>query len=85
MKEEDVDFTSFAVALGRIEEKVSHLGSLDDRLRKLETTVERMDAKQAPKAPWWAAVGGVASALTVATLGIAIIVFIAESGGMNNG
>lgn len=75
-----VDMTGMAVALGRIEEKVSRLDGFDDRLRKLETSVERMDAKQSPKTPWYVVLGGVASALTVTTLVVALIVYIASNG-----
>ncbi|NYD65980.1 hypothetical protein [Agromyces atrinae] len=42
--------------------------------------MERMDAKQSPKTPWYVVLGGVASALTVTTLVVALIVYIASNG-----
>lgn len=59
-----MDLTGMAVALGRIEEKVSHLSGLDDRLRALEQTVTELKTQQKPKAPWWVIVGGMAATVT---------------------
>jgi hypothetical protein len=55
---ESADLVSIAVALGRIESEVKRISGLDDRVRKLEQTVERIEAKQTPKTPWYAMVGG---------------------------
>jgi hypothetical protein len=63
-----IDITGIAVTLGRIEEKVSHLQGMDDRLWKLEADVTEMKAQQKPRAPWWAVVGIVGGASTLVGL-----------------
>lgn len=59
-----MDLTGMAVALGRIEEKVSHLSGLDERLRALEQTVTELRSQQKPRAPWWVIIGGLAATVT---------------------
>lgn len=54
-----IDITGIAVTLGRIEEKVSHLQGMDDRLRKVESDLTELKAQQKPKAPWWVVIGAV--------------------------
>lgn len=54
-----IDITGIAVTLGRIEEKVSHLQGMDDRLRKVESDLTELKAHQKPRAPWWAIVGAI--------------------------
>lgn len=58
---QNIDLTSIAVALGRIEEKVSHLTGLEDRLRNVETAITELKAQQKPRAPWWVIMGGIAA------------------------
>lgn len=59
-----VDVTGIAVALGRIEEKVSHLSGLEDRMRNVENQLAELRAQQRPKTPWWVIIGGVAGTVT---------------------
>ncbi len=60
MNEASTDLTSIAVALGRIEEKVSHLTGLEDRMRNVESSITEIKAKQRPAVPWYLVVGGLA-------------------------
>lgn len=60
MNEASTDLTSIAVALGRIEEKVSHLTGLEDRMRNVESAVTEIKARQKPAVPWYLIVGGIA-------------------------
>lgn len=63
-------FTDLAVAVGRIEEKVSRVAGMEDRLREVERTVERIEAQQRPRPPWWEVAAGVTGILSgVATVG----------------
>lgn len=57
-----VDLTGIAVSLGRIEEKVSHLGGMEERLRNVETAIAEINAKDRPRVPWYLVVGGLAGA-----------------------
>jgi len=68
---------SVAVAIGRIEEKLSSMGERegrnDERLTRVEgslaalnNTVTEMRAQQRPKAPWYVVVGGIAGIGTIA-------------------
>lgn len=68
--ESDVNLFSIALAIGRIEQQVSGIISLDERVRKLEQTVERIEAKQSPKTPWYSVVGGISgiAALVVSSV-----------------
>lgn len=63
-----MDMTGLSVAVGRIEEKLSHLSGMEDRLRNVENQLTEMKAQQKPKAPWWVIVGGLAG-VTTAVLG----------------
>ncbi|EQM78215.1 hypothetical protein [Microbacterium maritypicum] len=72
------DITGIAVTLGRIEEKVSHLQGMDDRLRKLEADVTEMKAQQKPKAPWWAVVGAVVGIIGGASTLIGLFVVLSS-------
>jgi uncharacterized protein HemX len=76
---QSIDITGIAVALGRIEEKVSHLMPMDERLRKVETDVAEMKAKDAPKAPWWAVVGGIAGIGSIVLTAIAVFTIIVKT------
>jgi hypothetical protein len=67
----DVDLTTLAVAIGRVEEKLSHISGLEDRLRSVEEAVTRMEAKERPKAPWYLIVGGLAG-------GAAAVAFVVD-------
>lgn len=68
-----VDITGIAVALGRIEEKVSHLTAMDERLRKVENDLTELKARQVPKAPWYVVVGGIAGIGSIILAAIIII------------
>lgn len=70
---ENVDLFALAVTLGRIEEKVSGIVGLDERVRKLEQTVERIEAKQSPKVPWWQVVSGIAGIGAIVLAAIALL------------
>lgn len=67
---ESTDLTSIAVALGRIEEKVSHLTGLEDRMRSVEKAVTEINAKERPKAPWWSIAGGLAGTGAFLVIGL---------------
>lgn len=64
MSPDAVDLTGIAVAIGRVEEKVSHLAGMEDRLRKVEEAITKLEAQQKPRTPWWVVAGGVAATLT---------------------
>ena len=70
------DITGIAVALGRIEEKVSHLGAMDDRLRKVEADLTDLRARQRPTVPWWVVVGGIAAIATMCVNGFVLISYL---------
>jgi ElaB/YqjD/DUF883 family membrane-anchored ribosome-binding protein len=66
---------SIAVSVGRIEEMIKSLfqqtkeqslsmRDLDMRVRDLEQAIQRIEAKQVPKQPWYAIVGGVVGIIT---------------------
>lgn len=59
-----MDLTGLSVAVGRIEEKLSHLAGMEDRLRNVETAITEIKAQQRPRTPWWVVVGGVAGSVT---------------------
>jgi hypothetical protein len=76
-----------AVAIGRIEEMVKSLFTtvkeqaismrdLDERVRELEKSVQRIEANQSPKQPWYAVVGGVVGIITGLGSLIALIVIV---------
>lgn len=67
--------TELAVAVGRIEEMVKSLFTtakeqavsmrdLDQRVRELEQSVQRIEANQRPATPWFAVVGAVVGIIT---------------------
>lgn len=58
--------------LGRIEEKVSHLAGMDERLRVVERAVAELTAKQTPKVSAFNVVAMVVSLLT----GVGVLVTI---------
>lgn len=68
------NYTELAVALGRIEEKVSGLTSLEERLREVETTVTKLEARQAPRVSMWTIVSAVLA--VPASLGALVAVII---------
>lgn len=69
----EMSSTEALVTLGRIEEKVSHLAMMDERLRKVETDLTELKARQTPKAPWWAVAGGLAGIGSIATTMIVLL------------
>lgn len=72
------DITGIAVTLGRLEEKVSHLQGMDDRLRTVEADVTKMKAQQKPKAPWWAVVGAVVGLVGGASTVVGLFVLLSN-------
>jgi len=74
------NFTELAVAVGRIEEKVGRVSGIEDRLREVEKSVERIEVGQKPKAPWYLVVGGVAGILTGAVTIVTLISILAKLG-----
>lgn len=78
---ETTGFTELAVAVGRIEEKVSRVAGIEDRLREVEKSVERIETKQRPTTPWYLIVGGVVGILSGAGTLIGLIVLISKFGG----
>ncbi len=69
----NIDITGIAVALGRIEEKVSHLTAMDERLRKVETDLTELKARQAPKTPWYTVASGIAGiGSIILTIGVIV-------------
>lgn len=61
---QQLDITGLSVAVGRIEEKLSHLAGMEDRLRAVETQLTEIRAQQKPRTPWWVIVGGLAGVIT---------------------
>lgn len=76
MNNELEGFTTLAVAIGRIEEKVNAMTGIDDRLREVEKSVERIEARETPKTPWHAIVGGIAAIGSIALSVLTLILFI---------
>lgn len=70
MNETPVDLTSIAVALGRIEEKVSHLSGMEERLRNVETAITEIQATNKPKTPWYVITGGLAGFAAFVMFGV---------------
>lgn len=76
-----------AVAIGRIEEMVKSLFTtvkeqaismrdLDERVRELEKSIQRIEANQAPKQPWYSVVGGIVGIITGVGSLIALLVIL---------
>jgi len=76
-----------AVAVGRIEEMIKSLFAtvkeqaisvrdLDERVRELEKAVQRIEANQSPKQPWYAVAGGIVGIITGIGSLIALIAII---------
>ncbi|WP_157480199.1 hypothetical protein [Leifsonia sp. Root227] len=74
----DEGFTALAVAIGRIEEKVNSMTGMDDRLREVEKSVERIEAREVPRAPWYAVVGGIAGVVATVVSAVTLIAFVAQ-------
>lgn len=53
------NMTELAVALGRIEEKVSRIADMEERLRHVEKAVERIEARQPTRVSGWTIVSAV--------------------------
>lgn len=69
------DLTSLAVAVGRIEEKLTAMSKgedkTSDRLERLESgqatlqsAVDALKAQQRPRTPWWVVISGLAGTVT---------------------
>jgi len=78
-----------AVAVGRIEEMIKSLFTtvkeqaismrdLDERVRDLEKVVQRIEANQVPKQPWYSVVGGVVGIISGVGSFIALIVILSQ-------
>jgi hypothetical protein len=78
-----------AVAVGRIEEMIKSLFTtvkeqaismrdLDERVRDLEKAIQRIEANQAPKQPWYSVVGGIVGIITGIGSFIALIVILSQ-------
>ena len=85
--ENPTNIMEVAVAIGRIEEMVKSLFAtvkeqaismrdLDARVRDLEQSLERIEAKQQPKTPWYAIVGGIVGIITGAGSLIALLAIL---------
>lgn len=72
------NFTELAVAVGRIEEKVSRVAGLEERVLQVEKTVERIEASQRPRTPWYSVVGAVAAVIAGGGGLIAMFVTISQ-------
>ena len=53
------NFTELAVAIGRVEEKVSRIADMEKRLLHVEKAVERLEARQPTKVSGWTIVSAV--------------------------
>lgn len=53
------NFTELAVAIGRVEEKVSRIADMEKRLLDVEKAVERLEARQPTKVSGWTIVSAV--------------------------
>jgi hypothetical protein len=75
-------YTELAVAIGRIEEKVSRLADMEERLREVEKTTDRLEARLPQKTPWYFIVSGVVGIITGIGGLIALIAVLARVGGI---
>lgn len=72
------NFTELAVAVGRIEEKVSRVAGLEERVLQVEKTVERIEASQRPRTPWYSVVTAVVAIIGVPGTLIAVFIYLAQ-------
>lgn len=76
-----IDITGIAVAVGRIEEKLTAMSEkesrTDDRLGRVEDRLTNIELSMAthvrPKAPWWVVVAGVGAAVILGINGIDLL------------
>lgn len=68
------------ISLGKIEQKLENMAGMDERLRKVEDTLTKIQAQQRPRTPWYAVVGavvgivgGLASLVTIMILAVQLI------------
>lgn len=73
---ESSSLTEIAVAIGRIEEKVTRIQKIEDRLALVEKTAIELTASMPTKTPWFSAVAGISSLLSIAISSIVLIQFI---------
>lgn len=84
-------FTGVAVAIGRIEEMIKSLAEtvkeqatsvrdLDVRVREVENAINRIEAKQVPKQPWYSVVAGIVGIVTGAGSLIALLAILSNLG-----
>lgn len=82
------DATNIAVAIGRMEQMIKTLfenskeqtvsmRDLDARVRELEQIVQRIEANQSPKQPWYAVAGAVVGIVTGVGSLITLVVILA--------
>lgn len=74
-----IDLTSIAVALGRIEAEVKSIRGMDERLRKVETDLTELKARQQPKTPWYVIAGGISGIGSIIISTVAILTIIVNS------
>lgn len=65
-----------AVAIGRIEEKVSGITKMEDRLRVVENTVERLEARQPQRVSGWTIAAAILSVPASLAALIAVILLV---------
>jgi len=71
-----VDLTQIAVAIGRIEEKVTRISKLEDRIAHVEKQTIELTAKMPTRTPWFSAVAGISSVLSILISAVVLIQFI---------
>lgn len=70
------NITEIAVAIGRIEEKVTRIEKLEDRLAAVEKKTIELTANMPTKTPWFSAVAGISSVLSIIISAVVLIQFI---------
>lgn len=85
VNENTADLTGLAVALGRVEEKLTGMAEKEnktaDRLDRLESRLSSIEVNLAanvrPRAPWYVIVGGIGGILVIGLNGFAFFQLLA--------
>lgn len=76
------NFTELAVAMGRVEEKVSRIAGMEDRLRDVEHAVQRIEARSPERTSAWTK-AAVILGLPSSVIALIVVVFATINPGSN--